>query len=371
MDQEILYRIALIQIPGIGSLYAKLLTEYFKGAKTLFKASANELLEIPGVGKVLCSILCNEEIKKKALIRAEDEIDFVYRHGISIISYDDQNYPSKLKECDDGPFVLYYKGAPVLNNSKVLAIVGSRKATAYGEDLTLKIIEDFKDRNILVVSGLAYGIDSCAHKFSLRNNIPTVGVLGHGLDKIYPSKNRDMAKKMLDQGGVLSEFMSFTKPERENFPKRNRIIAGIADATILIEAAVKGGSLITANIANSYGREVFAVPGRIIDKYSSGCNRLIKSNMATLIESGEDILREMNWIQEVKSDYKKQKNLFNHLTDEEIKILKIIQYKGLSSKEHIAAGLNKPIQKVSELLFNLELNDIIKVLPGNTYQIKV
>ncbi len=370
MDQETLYRIALIQIPGIGSLYAKLLTEYFKGAKRLFNASADELIEIPGVGTVLCSALINKSVKKKALLRAQREIEFTSQHGISILSYDNKNYPSKLKECDDGPFILYYKGVSLLNSYKVVAIVGSRKATAYGQDLTSKIVEDFKNQNILVISGLAYGIDSYAHKFSLQNGVPTVGVLGHGLDKIYPSKNREMAKNMIDHGGILSEYMSYTDLKRENFPKRNRIIAGMADATVLVEAAIKGGSLITANIANSYGRDVFAVPGRSIDKYSSGCNALIKSNRAALVESGDDILREMNWTEDIQRESKKQRNLFSHFTDEETQILKIIQHKGLSSKEQIAVCLNKSIQKISESLFNLELNGAIKALPGNTYQIK-
>ncbi len=371
MDQEVLHRMALIQIPGIGSLYAKLLTEYFGSAKKLFRASKAELIEIPGVGRVLLSTLCNKEIKRTVLLRAEKEIEFVRRHEISVLSYSDQSYPSKLKECDDGPFLLYYKGAKVLNKLKIIAVVGSRKATAYGEDLTRKIISELQGQGVLVVSGLAYGIDSYAHKFSLQYNVPTIGVLGHGLDKIYPQKNREIAKKMLNQGGLLSEFMSQTNPERENFPKRNRIIAGMADATVLVEAAIKGGSLITANIASSYGRDVFAAPGRSIDNYSSGCNALIKSNRAALIESGEDILREMNWIKESKIKPEESQNLFNQFTGEEKQIIEIIQEKGLSNKEQIALILNKSVQMISESLFNLELNGIIKALPGNSYQIKL
>tara|TARA_B100001173_G_C16029993_1_gene566167 strand:+ start:3038 stop:4153 length:1116 start_codon:yes stop_codon:yes gene_type:complete len=370
MNQETLYRIALIQIPGIGSLYAKLLTEYFGSAKKLFGATRAELCEIPGVGKVLLSTLCNRVIKKNVLLRAEKEIQFTHQHGIKIFSYSDKSYPSKLKECDDGPFLLYYKGSQALNKLKIIAVVGARKATPYGEDLTRKIISELQGQNVIIVSGLAYGIDSYAHKFSLQYHVPTVGVLGHGLDKIYPQKNREMAKQMLDKGGLLSEFMSQTNPERENFPKRNRIIAGMADATVLIEAATKGGSLITANIANSYGRDVFAVPGRSIDVYSSGCNSLIKSNRAALIESGEDIIREMNWIKEPQVKPKESQHLFNQFTGEEDKIMKIIQKKGLVSKEQIAITLNKNVQMVSESLFNLELNGVIKALPGNSYQIK-
>jgi DNA processing protein len=370
MNQEILYRIALIQIPGIGSLYAKLLTEYFGSARKLFGATRAELSGIPGVGNVLLSTLCDKITKKNVLLRAEKELKFTHQHGIEIFTYSDQSYPSKLKECDDGPFLLYYKGSQGLNKRRVIAVVGSRKATAYGEDLTRKIISELQGQSITVVSGLAYGIDSYAHKFSLQFNVPTIGVLGHGLDKIYPQKNREMAKQMLDQGGLLSEFMSQTNPERENFPKRNRIIAGMADATVLVEAATKGGSLITANIANSYGRDVFAVPGRSIDRYSLGCNALIKSNRAALIESGEDILREMNWFEETQIKSKESQHLFSQLKGEEEKIVKIIQKKGLASKEQIALILNKSVQMVSESLFNLELNGIIKSLPGNSYQIK-
>ena len=371
MDHEIVYRIALIQLPGIGDLYAKLLTEYFKSARDLFKASRKELSEIPGVGSVLLSTLCSDVLKGKAIERAKYEIEFAEKHGILIFSYDDNNYPEKLKECNDGPFLLYYKGSPVLNTLKIVSIVGTRKATIYGQDLTRRIVEEFQNQNILVVSGLAYGIDAYAHKFSLAYGIPTVGVLAHGLDKIYPQKNREIAKNMLDNGGLLSEFMSGTNPDRENFPKRNRIVAGISDATVLVEAAPKGGALITANIANSYGRDVFAAPGRTIDAYSKGCNALIKSNRAALIESGEDVLNAMNWIK-LKDNYKtKQMDLFHQFTDDEKRIIEIIQKKGLSSKEQVAISLNTSVKKVSYLLFNLELNGVIKAIPGNRYQIKV
>lgn len=370
MNQELLYRIALIQLPGIGDLFAKLLTEYFKGAKHLFKASKKELSEIPGVGKVLLGTLCDKRVKLDALNRAQKELEFAEKHRISIWCYDEDNYPEKLKECNDGPFILYYKGSPVINSSRIVSIVGTRKATGYGEDLTRKIVEELQDQNVLVVSGLAYGIDAHAHKFSVENNVSTVGVLAHGLDKMYPQKNREIAKKMLDNGGLLTEFMSGTNPDRENFPKRNRIVAGMADATILVEAAIKGGALITANIANSYGRDVFAVPGRCIDTYSAGCNALIKSNRAALVESGKDVLKAMSWIDEAPQSYTAQPNLFDQFNTEEKRILEIIQNKGVSSKEEIAIGLNKAVQNVSGLLFNLELMGAIKALPGNNYQLK-
>jgi len=372
MQQEIIYRIALIQLPGIGDLFAKLLVEYFKSAKNIFIAPKKELQLIPGVGRVLLATLCNSIIKRDALIKAQKEYEFTQQHKISIWSYDDLKYPQRLKECNDSPFLLYYKGKSVISQPKIVSIVGTRKATGYGEDMTRRIVEDLKSLDVLVVSGLAYGIDAYAHKFSLENNIPTVGVLAHGLDKLYPQKNREIAKRMLNNGGLLTEFMTGTNPERENFPKRNRIVAGIADATILVEAAKKGGALITANIAHSYGREVFAVPGRSIDIYSLGCNKLIKENKAALVESGEDVLKEMNWFKEnIECRASKQLDLFKTFNNEERVILEIIKNKGVSNKEHIANSLNKPVQKVSGLLFNLELSGAIKALPGNNYQLKV
>ncbi len=370
MNQEIVYRIALIQLPGIGSVYAKLLTEYFKSARCLFEASRKELSEIPGIGNFLLSTLSSISLKNKALERAKYEIEFAEKHDISIYSYDDNNYPTKLKECNDGPFMLYYKGTSVLNTTKIISVVGTRKATAYGKDLTRKIVEELQNQNVLLVSGLAYGIDSFAHRFSLDYGISTVGVLAHGLDKIYPQKNRDLAKNMLHNGGLLSEFMSGTNPERENFPKRNRIVAGMSDATVIVEAASKGGALITANIANSYSRDVFAAPGRTIDNYSKGCNALIKSNQATLIESGQDILNAMNWIKAETIPQKKQEDLFSNFTDQEKRVVEIIEKRGVSSKEQIAYRLNLSIQEASYLLFNLELNGTIKAIPGNSYQIK-
>ncbi len=371
MISETAYRIALINLPGIGNLYAKLLTEYFKSAELVLKASKKELSKIPGIGDVLLSILCNKTLKAKAMERARAEIKFAEKYGISIWGYDHEKYPIKLKECNDSPFLVYYRGTPYLNFTKIVSIVGTRKATGYGEELTRKIIEEFENQDILVVSGLAYGIDSYAHKFSLEYNIPTVGVLAHGLDKIYPQKNRAMAKKMLTNGGLISEFMSGTNPERENFPKRNRIVAGMSDATIVVEATSKGGALITANIANSYGRDVFAAPGRIIDPYSRGCNALIKSNRAALIESGEDVLKAMNWITIEPKNKKKENNLFNQFTDEELLIIQAIQSKGIANKNQVAFHLNTSVQKVSYLLFNLELNGIIKALPGDNYQMKI
>lgn len=372
MEQEIIHRLALIQLPGIGDLFAKLLTEYFNGAQNIFKSSKKELNSIPGIGKVLLNTLTNQSVLHNALVAAEAEFKFAKKHDIQILLYDEEAYPSRLKECDDSPFILFYKGQSVLNNAKILSVVGTRKATGYGQDLTEKIISEIKDENVLVVSGLAYGIDAYAHQFSLNYNLPTIGVLAHGLDKIYPAKHKPLAKKMLDKGGLLTEFFTGTNPDRENFPKRNRIVAGIADATLLVEAAEKGGALITANIANSYGREVFAVPGRTIDTYSRGCNKLIKANKAILVESGKELLRQMNWSahQKPEKNTSQQLNLFADLSPEEAKIIDAIKNKGVLNKEQLAMVLNTKVQSVSAALFNLELNGLIRALPGNNFQIK-
>lgn len=370
MKEEIIYRIALLQLPGIGDLFAKLLTEYFKGAKHLFGASKNTLQEIPGIGKVLLKTLTDKTLLKNAIQTAEKEWVFTQKHNIQILLYDDTNYPERLKQCDDSPFIIYYKGNANLNHTKIMAVVGTRKATPYGEDMTAKLIEELKSHNVLIISGLAYGIDAYAHKFALASNLPTIGVLAHGLDKIYPSKHRQMATQMLANGGLLTEFTSNTNPDRENFPKRNRIVAGLADATLVIEAAQKGGALITANIAHSYGRDVLAVPGRKIDTYSAGCNKIIKANKAAMVENADDILCALNWKTTATESHQTSLPLFNTLAPEELRIIDIIKKQGIMSKEQLAFIMQQKVQNVAGALFNLELNGMIKALPGNNYQIK-
>lgn len=370
MKEEIIYRLALLQLPGIGDLFAKLLTEYFKGAKHLFFAHKSTLREIPGIGNVLLKTLTDKNLINGAIKRAEKEWLFTQKHNIEILLYDHESYPERLKQCDDAPFVLYYKGNANLNHTKIISVVGTRKATAYGEDMTAKLIDELQPHNVLIVSGLAYGIDAYAHKFALAKNLPTIGVLAHGLDKIYPSKHRQMAKQMLANGGLLTEFISETNPDRENFPKRNRIVAGLADATLVIEAAEKGGALITANIAHSYGRDVLAVPGRKIDTYSAGCNKIIKANKAAMVENANDILYALNWEKATQNSTQTTLPLFNNLNPQELKIIDIIKKQGIMSKEQLAFVMQQKVQNVAGALFNLELNGFVKALPGNNYQLK-
>ncbi len=330
MKPDLIYQVALTLIPGIGPLIAKALTEHLGSAEKVINASAKEMEEIPGARKALWKSIA--ENREAALKRAEKEILFIAKHNIKTFFYQDDDYPSRLKQCDDGPYLMYYKGKAQLNANKIIAVVGSRKSTEYGRSATSQLIRDLKDYNILVLSGLALGIDIEAHRSCLEHQLDTVGVLGHGLDRIYPSVHRDIAEKMLESGGILTEFLSETNPDRENFPKRNRIVAGMADATIVMESGEKGGSLISADIAHSYGREVFAYPGRSIDKYSIGCNQLIKSQKAIMIENAEDLIKQMNW-----GEGKKEKQLklqMHQFNTPEQKILALIAE---SSAIHIDA----------------------------------
>ena len=262
--------------------------------------------------------------------------------------------------------MLYYKGSADVNYKRTISIVGTRRATNYGKARCEEIIEELKSREVLVVSGLAYGIDSCAHRRSLELGIDTIGVLGHGLDRIYPAQNRKLAEKMVEQGGLLTEFISKTNPDRENFPKRNRIVAGMVDAVLVIESDRKGGALITAEIANSYNRDVFAVPGRIGDDYSRGCHFLVKTNRAALVENGHDIAFLMGW-DEQKVDKKIQTELFVNLTDEQKRILKTIQEHKEITIDQLTIKTKLSTSKVAASLLTLEFEGFVKSLPGKLY----
>jgi len=263
-DEALIYRIAVTLIPGIGNMNAKKLIAWCGDPETVFKESTSVLYKIPGMGKVLSG----DFNRKELLLRAEQEAGFIRNSGIKPLYYYDDDYPKQLKQCADSPLMLYYKGLEGIFDKRMLAIVGTRKATSDGKRACQQVIDGFAGDEVVIVSGMAYGIDSCAHQRALTSGLDTIGVMGHGLDRIYPHENRNMAARMVQQGGLLTEFLSQSKPDRENFPKRNRIIAGLADAVLVVESATKGGAIITAEIANSYNRDVFAVPGRMYDPYS-------------------------------------------------------------------------------------------------------
>ena len=365
MNELLKQEIAISLIPGIGPVLAKTLISYCGGVEAVFKCSAAKLVKIPGIGPSVAKSIVNHSVFENA----EKELLFIEKNKIIPLFYYDKRYPERLKRCPDSPLILYYKGNAELNASRIISIVGTRTATDYGKFNTEKLVEDLVAMDVLVISGMAYGIDICAHKAALKNNLQTVGVFGHGLDRVYPSEHRVVAEKMLNQGGLLTEYISGTNPDRTNFPMRNRIVAGLADATIVIEASRKGGALITAELANSYHRDVFAYPGRVTDTYSQGCNNLIKTNRAALIESARDLQYIMGWENHPEKAAPIQKKLFLEYNPEEKVILDLFNESDSLTIDAICFKSNFTPGKVAGILLNLEFEGIVKSLPGKVYQL--
>ena len=357
------FQIALTLIPGIGDINGKKLITHCGGVEAVFKEKKHVLMKISGIGETVANAIHNHDVFDKA----EKEMEFIEKYNIKPLFYPDKAYPSRLKNCIDSPLLMYYMGNTDLNNTKVISIVGTRKATEYGKDITKQIVNDLASQNVLIVSGLAYGIDTCSHKAAVDINLPTVGILAHGLDRLYPALNKPLAEKMLKNGGLLTEFRSQTIPDRENFPKRNRIIAGMADAIIVVEASRKGGALITAEIANSYNRDVFAVPGRLNDSFSEGCNHLIKVNKAVLIESAEDIIYILGWEKTGIENKNIQQKLFIEFTPDEKIIYDLIFEKKSMVIDQIIGESQLSASKTAAALLNLEFEGILKSLPGKIY----
>jgi len=366
-EEKLKYQIAVTLISGVGPVIGKTLVSYCGSPEAVFREKKTRLEKIPGIGAIIAASISNSDVMK----RAEEESIFVSKHKVTPLFFTEENYPHRLKHCDDSPLMLYYKGKGNLNHSRIIAVVGTRKATDYGKKVCEEIIQQLATFDACISSGLAYGIDICAHKAALKNNLSTIAVLAHGLDMIYPETHRTVAKKMLNDGGLLTEFMTKTKPDKENFPSRNRIVAGMSDAVLVIESAVKGGAIITANIANSYNREVFAIPGRIDDEYSQGCNFLIKKNKAVLVESAEDIVYQLGWENNNEENLKKpsQLSIFNELKDDEKELVHLLQQNGKLAIDSICLRAKLPMGKVATTLLNLEFQGIVRSLPGKIYQI--
>ena len=364
MQKELLYQIALTLIPNIGDVNAKALVSHFGSAEAIFNASKKVLDEIEGIGSIRAASIRNF----KDFSRAEDEIAFIEKYKITPLFLTDKNYPQRLLNCYDSPPMLFYKGSADLNAGKMIAIVGTRSHDDYGKKICEKLIEELVNEDVIVVSGLAFGIDSIAHKVSLKNNIPTIGVLAHGLDRVYPSQNATMAKQMISCGGLLTEFKSNTKPDKQNFPGRNRIVAGMTDATIVIESGIKGGSLITAELANGYNKDVFAFPGRVDDSKSEGCNYLIRSNKAALITCANDLLEIMGWKKSKKISPKKQRELFIEFTSEEKIIVDILQIQEQMQIDELYFKSKLSSSEVAKALLMLEMQGIVSSLPGKIYK---
>jgi DNA processing protein len=361
--------IALTFIPNVGPQMAKNLIAYCGSAEAVFKSPKAKLVKVPGIGEQRAvSILGNKDAFKKA----EEELKFISDFKIKTLFFTSADYPARLKECNDAPLILYYKGNADLNAARILAIVGTRNITEYGKEVTKQIVKDLSDTDILITSGLAYGVDIHAHNASLEFGLNNIGVLGHGLNRIYPEQHRNTAKKMVEQGGLLTEFSSQDDFTPHNFPQRNRIVAGMSDATLVIESAKKGGALITANIANSYNREVFAVPGKTTDKFSTGCNFLIKTYKAQIVESAKDILEAMNWDEVINKKGKKksaQTKLNIALSKDEQKIYSLLKEGDEIEIDKLVAMSEMPSGKLAEVLLEMEMNDLIHSLPGKRYRL--
>ncbi len=364
-NQELFYQMALTFIPKVGPKVGRAVTAHCGGVEAVFSESKKNLLKIEGVGESIAHSIIN----KVSFEQAEQELAFVEKNNIQTTFFLDSNYPDRLKHCVDAPLLMYYKGNSPLQNQKVVAIIGTRKATHYGKQFCERLLADLSVHpDLLIVSGLAYGIDSFAHQESVNQNIPNIAVLGHGLDRIYPASNRQLAKEVQENGCILTEFPSNTIPDRENFPKRNRIIAGMADAVIVVESAIKGGAIITAEMANSYNRDVFAVPGRVQDKFSEGCNHLIKTNRAALIQSAKDLEYIMGW--EASNQKKgKQKQLFIELTTEEEQIIEALKKEGQLAVDELILHTGLRASSLASVLLNLEFEGLIRCLPGKVYML--
>lgn len=363
MTDDLLYQIALTLVPNIGDIHAKALVQRYGDAQSIFKAKKKDLESQEGIGTVRANSI-------KAFAGFEDietEIKFIEQYKIKPLFITDKNYPQRLLNCYDSPALLYYRGNADLNSSRIISIVGTRTNSEYGKMACEKLVEELQQENILIISGLAFGIDTIAHRAALKNHLNTVGVLAHGLDRIYPVQNKTLAKQMVEHGGLLTEFTSNTIPDKQNFPKRNRIVAGMCDAVIVIESSKKGGSLITAELGNGYNKDVFALPGRTIDTKSEGCNYLIKNNKASLITCATDLLEMMNW-KEVKKTGAKQRELFIELTDDEKVVVGILQNQETIQIDQLYFKSGLSSSSIAAALLMLEMQGLVTSLPGKVYR---
>ncbi len=368
-DPQLKYKIGITLIPGIGSILAKKIIEFTGSPEEVFKSSESLLEKIPGIGKTLAGKIAGRQITDEA----EKEIEFITKYRVKAYYFLDDDYPERLKQCPDSPLILFSKGNANLHHPRILSIVGTRNATAYGLEFCKNLIHDLAAGGYdpVIMSGLAYGIDIAAHKAALENNLHTIAALAHGLSTIYPPLHRNIAERITLQGALVTDFPGKMKPERGNFIKRNRLIAGMADATIVIESATKGGALLTADLANSYNRDVFALPGRITDKRSQGCNNLIKSNKAALIENIKDLEYILGWAPLKQAGKTGVPGPEDSLTEEEKAILMLLKNNDEMSADRLSVETGFGAGKTSCLLLELEFKGSITSLPGKRYRLSV
>lgn len=356
------YQTALCYLHGVGPVRAKKLIHSLVDLKFLFLDSPFTLENKTGFKRKLFE----EMRKEEALIEADRIISFNREKGIKALFYTDKEYPRRLNNCYDAPLMVFVKGEINLNEFHFVSVVGTRAATIYGQKICRDLIKSFQGKKIVVVSGLAYGIDAWAHHYCIEYNVPTIAVLGHGLDRIYPHKNRGLAKQIIQDGALITEFPPNTNPDRENFPKRNRIVAGMCDATIVVESMVKGGSLITALLANDYSRDVFAFPGNIHQESSAGCNNLIFRNQAHLLQSPKNFLTQMNWNEDDKKT-SVQRKIFPALSEIQKNIVDLLNQANELQIDVLSLKLEMPISKLNVELFNLEMEGVVICKPGKKY----
>jgi len=363
-EEELFYVLALQKVELVGDIVAKKLLAHYGSAKEVFQSKAGKLESIDGIGSILIRNLKDKSVFQKA----EAELRFIKENHIHTLYFKEENYPDKLKHCIDGPVLLFSSGNIDFKNRKIISIVGTRQITSYGMECCKKLIADLAPLNPIIVSGFAYGVDIVAHQAAMENDLQTIGVVAHGLNQVYPKVHTKYVAKMEENGGFLSEFWSSANPDKENFVKRNRIVAGMSEATIVIESAEKGGSLITATMAGDYNRDVFAFAGRATDKYSQGCNNLIKSQKANLITSAADVIYMLNWDLDNEKTKPIQKQLFIELEPEEQKIYDYLQKQGKELLDIIALDCQLPTYKISSILLNMELKGVIRPLPGKLFE---
>ncbi|MDN5213971.1 DNA-processing protein DprA [Fulvivirgaceae bacterium BMA12] len=367
MPNEKICQIALTLIPGVGNILIKQLVSYCGSAEAVFKSKKHLLSKIPGIGIVHANTIRNAN----TFDQAEQTLKNAENKGIAVYFYTEKNYPHNLKQIYNAPSVVYVKGQADLNREKIVGIVGTRNATSYGKEITASIISGLRRHKPLIVSGLAYGIDIHAHRQALKANLPTLGIMASGLDIIYPSHHKSTVNEMItQQGGLLSEYAVGVKLDPHNFPARNRIIAGISDVLIIVEAARQGGALITANIADTYNKDIFAVPGNITNQYSEGCNLLIRHHKANIFTQIADLEKHMGWDMPnaPKTGSDRFKNHELRCTDEELKIVEIIKLKSAGMLiDEISFKTQLPINRIANLLLQMEFKGIVKALPGKKF----
>lgn len=367
MSENLIYKIAISSISNVGPVTARKLIAYAGSIEAVFKENKRNLTRIPGIGEYVASKICSSKI----MHLAEKELSFIHKNSITPVYYLDTNYPKRLKHCVDAPMLIYLKGIKYADDIKIISVVGTRNPTDHGLENCKKLIEklavNFPD--LCIVSGLAYGIDSCAHTAALENDLKTIAVLGHGLQMIYPSIHKSLSEKITQNGLLISEYPSFYKYDKSNFVRRNRIIAGISDATIVVESANKGGSLITADIAHSYNRDVFAFPGRPGDIKSEGCNNLIKTNKAAMICHAGDLEYFLGW-EKRKASEPIQQQIFQELTDVEKQVINHLDAEISRSLNEIARLTKISVSRLAAILLDLEFKGVLVALPGNAFKLK-